>query len=371
MSSRRRSNPRLASFRAATPRSSRCSVTTARNSGAISSSGGSSSGVSGRSTRCGPSSSFVARAASLAARASSVFSSKLSSRSGAGQIAPDPRSPPAPALLRASAAAVRSSCSKYIASRRSSGRRVNVGMDVFVEAFASPESFGGPRRPVILNSARSAARTVRSASSAPVGILSSSSRNSSSALRRRSSSNAKRCGSKLEGPGPAGPANTRPSRVSGAYVPLAYDAYSATVRPAEALTGPSAAIALASRAPIRLSSSLRKPRTRLVCTASNFLPFSRIAPRRMRASLCSATLSASASRASMAAFKTASRSSCTRAISRSRSAHSASSHSSISRRRRGRAAVSDNGGRLASNARFARARSTRSTSAAPRGAPAS
>ena len=370
MSSRRRSNPRLASFRAATPRSSRCSVTTARNSGAISSSGGSSSGVSGRSTRCGPSSSFVALAASLAARASSVFSSKLSSRSGAGQIAPDPRSPPAPALLRASAAAVRSSCSKYIASRRSSGRRVNVGIDVFVEAFASPESFGGPRRPVILNSARSAARTVRSASSAPVGILSSSSRNSSSALRRRSSSNAKRCGSAPEGPGPAG-SNTRPSRVSGAYVPLAYDAYSATVRPAEALTGPSAAIALASRAPIRLSSSLRKPRTRLVCTASNFLPFSRIAPRRMRASLCSATLSASASRASMAAFKIASRSSCTRAISRSRSAHSASSHSSISRRRRGRAAVSDNGGRLASNARFARARSTRSTSAAPRGAPAS
>ena len=113
----------------------------------------------------------------------------------------------------------RSSCRPYIASRRSSGRRVNVGIDVFVEAFASQMPIGGPRRPVILNSARSAARTVRSASSAPVGILSSSSRNSSSALRRRSSSNAKRCGSARRARDPR--VRTRAPRASAARTPLA------------------------------------------------------------------------------------------------------------------------------------------------------
>ena len=62
-------------------------------------------------------------------------------------------------------------------------------------------------------------------------------------------------------------------------------------------------------------------------------------------------------------------SSCNRAISISRSAHSASSHSSISRFRSGRDAASDNGGSEASNARFARIFSMCSASAAPAGKP--
>mmetsp|Transcript_6512 Transcript_6512/g.21866 ORF Transcript_6512/g.21866 Transcript_6512/m.21866 type:complete len:210 (-) Transcript_6512:424-1053(-) len=91
----------------------------------------------------------------------------------------------------------------------------------------------------------------------------------------------------------------------------------------------------------------------------------------MRCSRRSATLSASISRASIADIRTSRRVSCTSAISRSRSAHSASSHSCISCRRRGRDSVSLSGGRLCSNNRFARIFRTRSTSAADSCSPVS
>ena len=89
----------------------------------------------------------------------------------------------------------------------------------------------------------------------------------------------------------------------------------------------------------------------------------------MRRSLASATRLAFSSLASIALRRISSRSSCNRAISASRSAHSASSHSSISRFRRGSWETSERGGSDASNARFARIFSMCSASASPAGNP--